>query len=122
MDPALVFPSEIFEEILIRVDGERINDISLVCKHWLEFINDSEYVWRHYCKNFSSKDIQSGIELNMSWKEIYLKFREKYTHIRRWEGGQHQENKEWVCDNLIYEFDVDTWGYLLDVEFTRSTC
>ena len=123
MDPASVFPSEIFEEILIYLNGESVNEVCLVCKNWLEFINGDSYLWKRYCKHFNSIDIETGLTSKLTWKEIFFKYKEKYELIRRWEKGLYNNisNYESLSENFICELDADTWGYLLDLESENSS-
>lgn len=118
MDPARVFPSEIFEQILYQVDGKNICDISRVCKRWQRFIDDDEYIWRYYCRHYNHRDIELGLAERLRWKEIFLKYKEKYDLIERWEKGLYKNirDKRKIPHDFICELDADTWGYLVDLE------
>lgn len=121
MDPLSYFPTEMFERILTSLNGDDIGNIILVSKHWYNFINDDDFFWKSLCRNFDSIDITSDITQNLPWKEIFLRNFGKNGVVKRWKEGRYCciSCYEDIPDNFICELDVDTWGYLLDIETSR---
>lgn len=124
MDPAKILPIEIFEKIIFEIDCNCICNISFVSKQWREFVAGNDQLWKYHCRDYSEDDIKLGLELELSWEEIYYKYKEKYDLIQKWKKGYSKRissNEDVLLSEFIGEFDVDTWGLLVDLANKRSS-
>lgn len=117
MDPKEALPDEIFEMILSSVDVNDVKSVAMVSKTWHEFVHDDWFLWKSYCNKFDPSIVNEDKKKNYSWKEIFHRNFGKNGVITKWREGKFSTRdcfKKQPSD-FICEFDVNTWGYLLDI-------
>lgn len=118
-------PPEIILEILSFLDPRSLCQASQTCKEWYGFIYNSDLLWKRKCNSLNREDIKKDIESGLWWRSIFIRNYGTNLVKKRWLEGKYSQAKsldELPCDiNHLGPLSTETWGYILDMEVSRST-
>ena len=118
-------PPEMILAIFSFLDTHSLCQASQTCKDWYDFIYNSDLLWKGKCYSLNQEDIKQDIESGLWWRSIFIRNYGTNLVKKRWLEGRYSQTKaldELPSDiNHLGPLSADTWGYILDMEVSRST-
>lgn len=124
MDFVNCFPTEVSSMIFSYLDVGSLLQASLVCKNWRNIVMNLEFVWKKKCLTLDQISVNQDKEHGIPWKTIAILNYGRNGVKRRWLQGRYS-NLNWkspqeIPKDFLCKLDVDTWGRILDAEFSRT--
>lgn len=117
-------PSEMSEEIFIRLDPRSLCSATQTCRRWYQLIHSSESVWRGQClllRAYCSREVDQDRRHGYSWKVTLVRNYARSRLKGDWLRGRFScmKSANELRDVRMVPLDAETWGEILQAELDR---
>lgn len=122
MDFVNSLPTEVSSIIFSYLDVGSLLQASLVCKNWRNIVVNLEFVWKKKCLTLDQISVNQDKANGIPWKRIAILNYGRNGVKRRWLQGRYSylKSSQEIPKDFLCKLDVDTWGRILDAEFSRT--
>ncbi|XP_028828362.1 F-box only protein 48 [Denticeps clupeoides] len=123
---AETLPREMSVKIFSKLDIKSLCCASSTCKQWNHIIESDDLLWRKHCLTVLAvcqREVTGDKEDGLSWKVTLIRNYRKGRMKRNWLRGRFSNirSAEELPANSMYQFDVETWGEILEAELERES-
>ena len=120
-------PLELVESIFMHLDPESIVMALKTCKSWNVFLEHDDIIWKNLCLHYCDyEDVLQDRQTNQTWKSVFANNFGQNGVLKRWMSGKYSKVKSFhelpqsrYCQ-LMWCFNVETWGMILESELARN--